>query len=52
MKTGDWLPAVCLPTACLQFMLELGRRCPHVALEALDSEEFYGVTMESIEALQ
>lgn len=38
-------------TAPFSFMLAVGRRCPGVEVTALDSEEFYGVTLEALDKL-
>lgn len=34
-----------------QLMLALPRRCPRLEVEALDSEQFFGVTMKELDAM-
>lgn len=42
----------CLHSPILQFMLAAGRALgPGVEVEALDSEEFYGVSLDALAAL-
>lgn len=34
-----------------QLMLGIGRRCPSLGVQALDSEAFFGVTLSDLEAM-
>jgi hypothetical protein len=34
-----------------QLMLGLARRCPQIEVEALDSEQFFGVTLTELDAM-
>ena len=34
-----------------QLMLALPRRCPHLSVEALDAEQFFGVTLKDLDAM-
>jgi hypothetical protein len=42
-----------MPTVLVaQLMMLLPQRCPHLTVEALDAEEFFGVTLETLDALK
>ena len=36
----------------MQLMLQMGQRCPGLQVEALDSEQFFGVTLEALEPVE